>query len=246
MLWFGAPATATQVWPLVQHTFWLGPLTGLREQTWPVQQTGLPVVASVMQVPVVQQMEVLLTLLVHTRLVWQQAPPTQVPFVNWLVEQGLPFWLVSGEQVPALHVSHEGQLATQVLVDVSQQPLVHAVPVAQQLWPVPPHVATHCPLVQVWLLVHAIPQTPQLLVSVEVLTQVPLQQLPVAPDGKVQVFPFLVLSAVQVLLALQLWQAEQVLVQAIVPPQPSGADPHGCVAGQVVAGVQQVLLVVQT
>jgi hypothetical protein len=35
-------------------------------------------------------------------------------------------------------------------------------------------------------------------------------------------------------------------VQAIVPPQPSGADPHGCVAGQVVAGVQQVLLVVQT
>lgn len=49
--------------------------------------------------------------------------------------------------------------------------------------------------------------------------------------------PFFVLSVTQAPL-LQAWQTVQVLVQVIVPPQPSGAAPQATPAGQVVAGVQ--------
>jgi hypothetical protein len=78
-----------------------------------------------------------------------------------------------------------------------------------------------------------LPQLPQLLASVFVLTQVPLQQVPAPPPVRVQLPPELGWQVPFV----QVWQVAQV-PHLIVPPQPSGAAPQVCPVGHVVLGVQ--------
>lgn len=106
----------------------------------------------------------------------QQTPPTQFPvLVVPGTVQGLLFWPASGAQVPPLQIWQVGQLATHVLVAGSQQPLVQAVPVAQQAWPVPPHAPTQAPLEQVWPLVQqtVLAPVPQVVVVLSVQVQAP-------------------------------------------------------------------------
>lgn len=67
-------------------------------------------------------------------------------------------------------------------------PVPHVVPLAQ----------VQAPLWQLVPLGQAIPQPPQLEASPVVSTQVPPQQVPLPPPGRVQVLPVWALSAAQV------------------------------------------------
>jgi hypothetical protein len=125
------------------------------------------------------------------------------------------------------------------VVGVQQVPLLQTWPDEQQLMP---HVAVeeaqaHFPFVHVWFAPQTVPQAPQLWVSEAVLTQVPAQQVPLAPPPSLQLPPE---PGWQVPL-LQVWQVGQ-LPHESVPPQPSGTDPQVAPCAAQLVGVQQTPL----